>query len=67
MDELRETLAATPLSSLAAAEQDILSLEHNHTVADALRVRGCRKDVPAAGSPCASRLHGCRRQITQLI
>lgn len=40
MEELRKKLAETPLVDIADAQQeDVMSLEHSQTVADALKVK----------------------------
>lgn len=38
MEELRTLLSETPILSLKDAQDEVLSLEHNNTVGDALKV-----------------------------
>ncbi len=39
MEELRTLLSETPILALKDQQDEVLSLEHNNTVGDALKVR----------------------------
>jgi hypothetical protein len=44
---MRELLDKTPLTSIVEQQQDIVLLEHNQTVCDALKVQSPARTVPA--------------------